>query len=66
MSSKGARKSQEMKATDAFQYIVKSVANTPHEEDENNESDVDEKARFAKEHMCERELPTGRTSETKT
>jgi hypothetical protein len=48
MSSKGARKSQEMKATDAFQYIVKSVANTPHEEDENNESDVDEKARLCK------------------
>ena len=43
MSSEGARKSQEMKATNAFQCIVKSVIHTSHEEDENNESDMDEK-----------------------
>ncbi len=56
MSSKGARTSQEMKATNAFQCWVKSVINTSHEEDENNESDMDGKARFAKEDICEREF----------
>ena len=43
MSSKGAGKSREMKATNAFQCIVKSGINTPYEGDENNESDMDEK-----------------------
>jgi hypothetical protein len=43
MTSKGARKSQEMKATNAFSCIVKSMISTPYEEDENNERGTDEK-----------------------
>src|SRR5438270_11713810 len=58
MTSKGARKSQEMKATNAFSCIARSIINAPYE-DENKEGGLRMRNSVRKEHVCERELPPG-------